>query len=83
MLQANWNINDLQISIHMPIKLTNTLEDDIVVVYAEGDLPLLGRQFRAPLGRSSGPYSITLKQQKLESGLNGSYCVPMYSIVLL
>ena len=31
MVQANWNINDLQISIHMPIKLTNTLEGDIVI----------------------------------------------------
>ena len=46
-------------------------------------LALLGRQFRAPLGHSFRPYSIAFKQQKLESGSNGSYCVAMCSIVLL
>ena len=46
-------------------------------------ITILGRQFRAPLGRSLGPYSIPLTQQKLEFGSNGSYCVAMYSIVLL
>ena len=30
---------------------------------------------RAPLGRSLGPYSITLTQQKLECGANDSECV--------
>ena len=31
MVQANWNINDLQIFILMPIKPTSTLEGDIVI----------------------------------------------------
>ena len=46
-------------------------------------ITILGRQFRAPLGRSLCPYSIPLTQQKLEFGSNGSYCAAMYSIVLL
>ena len=31
MVQANLNINDLQVSIHVPIKLTSTLEGDIEI----------------------------------------------------
>ena len=31
MIQANWNINDLQLTIHMPIKLTGTLEGDLII----------------------------------------------------
>ena len=57
--------------------------NDLVVVVEWALLSLLGRQFRAPLGRSLGPYSIPLTQKKLESGSNGSYCVAMCSIVLL
>ena len=45
------------------------------VVVVGSLLPLLGRQFRAPLGRSLGPYSIPLTQQKLESGSDNSGCV--------
>ena len=44
---------------------------DSGVVDIEGDLAL----FSAPLGRSLGPYSITLTQQKLESGSDDSGCV--------
>ena len=31
MAQANWNINDLQLTIYAPIKLTSTLEGDFII----------------------------------------------------
>ena len=29
--ERNWNVSDLQLIIHMPIKLTSTLEGDLIV----------------------------------------------------
>ena len=30
-VQANYNINDLQLTIYTPIKLTDTLEGDLII----------------------------------------------------
>ena len=31
MVQASWNTNDLQLTIHAPIKVTSTLEGDLII----------------------------------------------------
>ena len=52
----------------------------VEVVYIEGDLSSYFCLFSALFWLSFGIHSITITQQKLESGSNGSYCVAMYSV---